>query len=380
MAKRVLSILLNDFRYDSRVLKECQSLQAAGYEVQVVAMHAEDLAEREVIGGVPVHRIPLKSRRWSKHRLVQLLKFGEYIYRVIRTYRKWDVFHCNDVEPLPIGVLIKWFFNRRAKVVYDAHELEFEKAEANSGYFPQWTTALAERLFIRSADAVLTVSPLIADEYEKRYGIRPEIVMNCPNYEEAGPSEDLFRKAFKIRPEQTIFLYQGGLIPKRGVEELIETFQELDDRYVLVFLGFGALVPLAEAAAAEHANIFFHPAVSPLELSRYTRSADVGFCLYQGHTRNHQLTIGNKIFQYIMAGIPILASNLDGLRYVLKDGMGLVIEDFRNTEKIKESVREIEQWKPEDYQAVLAEGAQTYSWEAQEEVLIRNYHKVAPAT
>ncbi|MBK7408413.1 MAG: glycosyltransferase family 4 protein [Saprospirales bacterium] len=223
--KKVLSIVFNNFLHDSRVLKECISLKNAGYEVRVAALHSGELPEEEVVAGIPVTRIRLRTRHWSKNRLVQLIKYAELWVRLIRMARHADILHCNDLEPLPVVVLAKWLVNRRAKIVYDAHELEFDKSEAHTKYYPRFFLRLAERFFIRHANAMIVVSPLIADAYVERYGIpRPAVVMNCPNYHAPQPHADIFRKTFPIRPDQRIYLYQGGLIPHRGVEPLLEIF------------------------------------------------------------------------------------------------------------------------------------------------------------
>ena len=76
--KKATSIVLNNFKNDSRVLKENISLQNAGYDVKVVALHDEGQKEFESIQNIPVHRIKLKSRGWSKNKIVQLFKYFEY--------------------------------------------------------------------------------------------------------------------------------------------------------------------------------------------------------------------------------------------------------------------------------------------------------------
>ena len=376
-AKSVISILLNSFQHDSRVLKECQSLQKAGYKVKVVALHTGDLPEEEVVAGVPVHRIKLRSRQWSKNRIIQLIKWVEWFFRVGWTYRKIDILHCNDVAPLPLGVLIKWCFNWKAKVVYDAHELEFDKVEPGSNYYPQKALALAERLFIRRANARITVSPLIAEAYAKRYKIEaPAVVMNCPPYHSPTDRKDIFREKFGIRPNQKIFLYQGGLIAARGIELLLEIFSKMPEDKVVVVLGFGPLTEQVKQAAEQSSQIYYHPAVEPTVLDDYTRSADYGFCFYQGHSGNHQLTIGNKVFQYVMAGLPVLASDLKGLKYVLSDGMGIIVDDFRNKASLLKAIEAIAQWNQDDYLPKLEAAAKRFNWEAQEKVLLDSYAKL----
>jgi glycosyltransferase involved in cell wall biosynthesis len=376
----VVSIVINPFTHDSRVLKECLSLQKAGYGVRVIALHSGDLPRYEEVEGIPVHRIALSSRKWSRNRIIQLFKLLEFAWRIAAGFaRKADIFHCNDIEPLPICVWSKWFFNRKLKIVYDAHELEFDKAEKDSKYYPQWALAFAERMLLRYTSRVINVSPLIADAYVERYGIRrPAVVMNCPPLEHPS-TEQLLRKALDIPADEKIFLYQGGLIPKRGVELLLEVFQDLPANLHLVFLGFGPLVELAQKAANQFANIHFHSAVSPTQLHRYTSDADVGFCIYQGKTGNHQLTIGNKIFQYIMAGVPVLASDLQGLKYVLADtGLGRIVPDFRNKDAIKSAILEIAAWDKTTMAAQFRTAAEKYNWEAQEATLLEVYREVMP--
>jgi len=374
---KVTTIVFNNFKHDSRVLKTGMTLLRHGYDVTVVAMHDGDLPIEETVQGLKVHRLPLKTRQWSKNRFIQLFKYGEFFYRLVKGHRKSDIFHCNDVAPLPLAILIKWFFNRKAKVIYDAHELEFDKKEASSNYYPQRIISFAEKTFIKNADAMLTVSPLIAKAYVERYKIEsPKIVMNCPPYLRDIPQADLFRKKFGIAPEQKIFLYQGGLIAKRGVEILLEVFKTLDENFILVFMGYGTLVDLVKTAAAQYPNIYYHEAVSPMELPKYTASADVGCVLLQGSSGNHNLTIGNKIFEYIMAGLPVLAADLAGLRYVLNEHTGIVVKNHHEPVAVKDAVLKIAQWDKKVSLPYLRDAAKSYNWEAQEQVLLDTYKKL----
>ncbi len=76
-SKRILSIVLNNFKNDSRVLKENISLQNGGYDVKVVALHEEPLKEFDEVQNIPIHRVKLKSRSWSKNKVIQLIKYFE---------------------------------------------------------------------------------------------------------------------------------------------------------------------------------------------------------------------------------------------------------------------------------------------------------------
>ncbi|MBK7408412.1 MAG: hypothetical protein IPJ40_10340 [Saprospirales bacterium] len=77
-----------------------------------------------------------------------------------------------------------------------------------------------------------------------------------------------------------------------------------------------------------------------------------------------------------MAGLPVLASNLAGLKYVLNAHMGIVVENFRDPDQLEEAVLQIGAWKKEDYLPHLHEAALQYNWENQETVLLNVYHSL----
>jgi len=71
----------------------------------------------------------------------------------------------------------------------------------------------------------------------------------------------------------------------------------------------------------------FHPPVKSEELHRYTASADAGLILFQGNCLNHILSLPNKLFEYMMAGIPVLACDLPEIaRVVNKHGCGVTVD------------------------------------------------------
>lgn len=369
--KKVANVVLNDFTNDSRVWKISNSLTQLGFEPLVVAMHSEGLALDECVDGVEVTRIKLRSRAWSKWKPIQLLKYLEFMFRAFWRYRTFDVIHCNDLSALPIGVLIK-LFSRNASVVYDCHEYQTE-VKSLHGVSKQLSKYL-ERFLIRYADQICTVSDSIANEYTRLYNIpKPHLVLNCPRYIEQD-KRNFFRDELGIRENQTIFLYQGGLGKGRGIELLLEAFSGLEsDQNVLVCMGYGMLEALVQEKAARYDTIFFYPAVSPSVLLSYTSSADYGILFYEDTCLNHRYCSPNKIFEYLMAGLPVLTSNLFEMkRLVETEGVGIVAE--KNTvEGFKQAV---EASLLQDYSLIQENVFATrkkYCWEEQEKVLEKMY-------
>jgi glycosyltransferase involved in cell wall biosynthesis len=369
--KKIISIVLNNFLNDSRVLKENISLQKAGYAVKVIALHEEPLNEYETIQNISVHRIKLTSRNWSKSKLIQLFKYLEFAYRCIHQYRHSDIIHCNDLNTLPIGVIIKKYFNKHVKIVYDAHEYEIEINGLNG--IQKTLAKLLEKQLIYYADTVITVSNAIADEYVKLYGIqKPAIVLNTPPYQEI-EKKDIFRTTFAISKEQTIFLYQGGLSKGRGIEILLDTFAQLDQQSAIVFMGYGPLSILVQEYANKHANIFYHEAVSPTVLLDYTCSADFGILFYENNCLNHDYCSPNKMFEYLMAEIPVIVSNLYEMKKIVNDYQIGTVAENNTVEGLKNAIYTAQMINKQDVNKRIKHVKEIFNWEAQEKMLLNMY-------
>lgn len=373
--KKVTSIVLNNFKNDSRVLKENISLQKAGYEVQVVALHEEPLAEFEEVQNIPVHRVKLKSRGWSKNKVIQLLKYFEFIYKVVKQYKQSDIFHCNDLNSLPIGVLVKKFFNRDAKIVYDAHEYETELNGLKD--VQKKLVKWLEKRLIKYADKVITVSDAIADEYVRLYYIeKPALVLNTPPYKVI-KKKNIFRETLCIKEEQTIFLYQGGLSRGRGIEILLEAFKSLQNtNAVIVFMGYGPLESLIQVASKEYKNIYFHQAVAPDVLLDYTCSADFGFLFYENTCLNHYFCSPNKMFEYLMAEIPVIVSNLYEMKRLVESNKIGTVAKENTPDGLKEAIEEAVRLDKQELQANIQKLKNIYNWEEQEKILLEVYRNL----
>lgn len=329
MSGRVLSLVLNSFENDSRVLRACDSLVAAGYAVTVGALHEAGLPESEKVGAIDVERVALHTRGWSKWRPVQVLKYAEWVVRVVQRFRGYDIVHCNDINTLPAGVLLKALSRGNARIVYDAHEFESNRKAGQSRVSIR-SLQMLEGFLIRFADKVITVSDGIADEYARIYQIdRPDVVMNVPWLQQAS-SDDRFRHRFGLRQDQIIFLTQGVLSPNRGIEIMLDTFAAMaDDSRVLVIMGSGVLESRVRSYAQRSANIFHHPAVPPDQVIAHTVAADYGIALIRGASFSYQHCLPNKLFEYLMAGLPVIVSDLPEMRAVVERmNLGVVCETF----------------------------------------------------
>lgn len=347
----------------------------AGYQVTIRCLHDTGLAEEEMIDGIKIERIVHTSQSYTKslaHKIYLLLLF---IKRSLRGVKSFDYIHCHDLSTLPIGVWGKLFGKRGVKVIYDSHEYAIEQNRKQKRLKPY--LKCLEGFCIRYADGVINVSDSIANEYVRLYGIKkPYVVLNTPPLQEPAP-HNKFREKFNIAPDAIIFLYQGGFSPNRGIEMTLEAFAaESDPKKVIVLMGYGALEPMVKQAAEQHQNIFYHEAVSPDILLDYTSSADIGILYYENDCLNHYYCSPNKFFEYTMAGLPVIVSNLYELgRLVRTHENGIVVPED-TAQALGQVVAEI---TPQDIARMKDNTAamrQIYNWEEQEKTLLRLYNSI----
>jgi glycosyltransferase involved in cell wall biosynthesis len=264
-----------------------------------------------------------------------------------------------------------------AILIYDTHEYETE-VQGLKGLRKRLAKIL-ERLGIKFCDRVIVVSDAIANEYVRLYDIpKPALVLNTPPYQEI-KKRNLFRKKFGIAKERPIFLYQGGLGKGRGIETLLDTFERLHEEKergqapVIVFMGYGPLEDQVKKAAQAHENIFFHPAVSPDVLLDYTSSADFGISLIEDVCLSYRYSLPNKMFEYLMADLPVIVSNLPEMRRIVEEYEVGVVAERNNPEGLKSAVEEAMRLDREALIKRIRRVKRVYNWEAQERVLLKIY-------
>lgn len=360
--------------HESRILKEASSLRRRlGFEkISLVGVPGQGLPPEQVVDeNTTIYRLrpqkghgPAKIVRhlaWCLHVLWFCLK------------QKPGCVNCHSLPVLPIGVVVKLFTG--AKLVYDAHELETETSGTTG--VRQAISRVLERVCLPAVDLLVVVSPGIEAWYRRRYDFdRIATVLNSPVYRAPAGRSRVLRDSLGISSETKIVLYQGVLAPHRGVEELIAAAPLLREAgYVVVLMGYGSLAPLLEAEARSGGAFLFHPAVSPDILLSYTASADVGVCLIQANCLSYRLCLPNKMFEYIMAGVPVLASDLPDMRRVIDEGGVGVCIDIWDPQSIRDAVVRADAMRGADLLTRLDDVARSYSWEAQEERLVAAYRK-----
>lgn len=285
------------------------------------------------------------------------------------------VVHAHDVNTLPTA----WLAARLsgARLVYDAHEL----STSREGYarFRKWVACIEKALMPR-AEGTITTTQSRAKFFARAYGItRPLVLQNRPCLI-ASPQSQRIRHELGLKRPWPIVLYQGGLQQGRGLERLLRVAVTLQRAY-FVLIGGGRLTTplkmLSEALGLTE-RVHFIPTVSLADLPGYTASADIGVQPIENTCLNHFTTDSNKLFEYIIAGLPVVATAFPEIRKIVRShAVGLLVTAGSDQSLHRELQRLIDEPLLRQTLAQNAKNAaSSLSWEQQESNLLTLYERV----
>ncbi|MDP2671605.1 MAG: glycosyltransferase family 4 protein [bacterium] len=384
--KKICMVVDNSLDHDSRVNKEAASLAKAGYEVVVYAQKTVKNSSEEKVNKFLVKRA---SANYDCFSIYKPWRFVFSLQKALKELKaeKADVYHAHDLPVLPLCYLAAKANN--SKVVYDSHELYLETLDRkNMNLFKYLLLklkflimGLSERKLIGKVDLVITVNESIKEELKKRYKIKAvETLLNVPPRSGVVTSRDKFKDLFG--PGTKVVLYQGAFGWLRGLRQLLESVVYWPENFGLVLMGGGPIKTQLEKLARNlgiEKKIVFLESVPLEQLLDYTSSADLGVVPMLKTNLNQYLATPNKLFEYLVAGLPVAVSNMKEMKKLVEEEEIGVVFDPENPKEIASKINQVlnevgvyEKMKNNALKA--AEGR--YNWQLEEKKLFAIYKRL----
>jgi glycosyltransferase involved in cell wall biosynthesis len=377
---RVAIIRLRDPRYDARIERIARSLVKAGCLVDILYLPARQNQSPLEWTGVRGTAINPVSRR-VPGRAGLLLKFMEFAIRAaVAAFRtKADVYSAGTTDALLIAYIVGRL--RGARVVYEAQELYpyMEEIPARRVWF------FLEKWLLPKVEGITAANNERAAVMQEEYQLTrtPQVITNCPPKMDPDNVAKIQWKPAGSTEKRHIVLYQGSIADGRGLLNLIRSVRLLDESTQL------ALVGPAEDSFARRARqlaedegvsgrILWYGPVPRTQLDSYTVSADVGVVFYEPTCRNNYLCAPNKLYDYLMAGLPMVASDLPEIRRVLSETRAGIVVNSAEPESIAAGILELlatAEVRLEYSRKAREAATRRYCWEIQEQELLGFYQE-----
>lgn len=363
-------VVFGDLRFDYRIFREATTLHRAGHRISIVAS-AFSPEPLEGWDDFAICTIPIDRSRSLRATYPAFWRRAHQLLIDLNA----DAYHAHDLDTLwPAARAAR---RRGVPLIYDSHEFWIEQSSLVRRPAIRAFWAALERRLIRRTHRVIAVSTSIGKALEMRYGLDGVTVLrNLPHFKEPMPG-DLIRAQLQLEAERPIVLYQGGFLTENGLREQIEAAADFS-RAALVLIGDGpseAALRDQVARAGLEDRVYFMPRVPFHQLHAYTCSADLGLCLIKGAGKSFYYSMPNKLFEYLIAGLPVLASDFPEMRRVVADtGAGEVV-DPEDVTAIRCSVEGLLGNAPRrrQYAAAARRAARRYNWEREAHHLTELY-------
>ncbi|MDC3411819.1 glycosyltransferase [Aquibacillus sp. 3ASR75-286] len=425
MMKRVGMFVWNHFTNDARVLRECTTLSQNGYDVELICIddpkdptikkyeeYNEHFRVHRMIRYPSLLLFMQKAYRFTLRKkwpiIPLLLLWGLLVYilpwiilpltviggvllktkarviwirsalilrMIVKGYRgNYDIYHSNDLNTLPQGYIsAKWRFKKKP-LIYDSHEVQTSR----TGYDSPWYEKF-ERFFIKRIDRMMVENDTRAKFNEDLYGFYPYVLHNYPFKQKDDRENDKIdlHQLLELPSDEKILLYQGGIQTGRGLEKLVEAFL-LFKEGTLVFIGDGRIKEELMQTVSERGlenKVKFLPKVPLKELPKYTRNAYLGFQVLNNVCFNHYSASSNKLFEYMMSEVPVVACAFPEIKKVVEDNQVGVTVDSHDPKDIARGVNFLLENpnKRDEYSRNCIEARKRYNWEEEQDSLLEVY-------
>lgn len=353
--------------HDVRIFeKECTSLAASGFDTFLVVPNTSST----VINGVNVVGVPC-------HNTGRLSRMLNTTKKVISTAinLKADIYHFHDPELLLYAKTLK---KSGAKVIYDAHE-DLPRQILDKPYLPKffrgiisWLVEKVENYVLKNhVSGVVTATPYIKKRFEK-IGLN---TANINNY----PILAAFNTPGKWTERTSEVCYVGGIFKTRGAFEMVEMLSHTNTKLHVAgnFSPESLRDELVETKG--WSNVIEHGFVDRLAINSILSKCKVGLVLlHPTESYIHSLPI--KMFEYMAAGIPVIASNFKLWQQIIEEYQcGVCVNPF-DTVAIADAVRNL--LDNDEYAKQLGENGrraieEMFNWEKESEKLVEFYQKIA---
>lgn len=366
--KKICMVTTSRIDIDSRIQNEAESL-ANRYDVTILS--------RQYNVPITLEKTTYKIKRisylklWS-YRVNVILSIGSLFIAALK--EKPDIYHAHDLDGLLATFVAAWI--KRKPLIYDSHELWSENARNSQLRGIGWIMPILENFLIRFISGGIATSQSTVNELEKKYHRNFILIRNLPKLTNQIRSELNLHKMF---PNKTIIVHAGQIGPSRGIKQMILTLKHLHLDLILVFLG-GKSDPLINKIIKDQKltnRVDFIKEVPPNQLVSVLKTADLGIVMTEGLSKSKLFSLPNKLFQYIAAEIPVIASDIPEHRRIIKTEKIGLLTKISPTQIAKNIIKILKPNNQKIYRQNLKGLAKRkYNWGAESKKLL-NYYKIS---
>lgn len=368
--KLVSVSVINDLSTDQRVARTCSVLQNQGFEVLLIG--------RKLKNSLSIERdYKIKRLKFAVNK--GFVFYFCYNFRLFwyLLFKKVDIFFANDLDTLLANGLLARI--KRKPLIYDSHEFFVGVPELQDYPFKKAVWRWVEKINFGRINDFITVNDSIAELYEKQYKGEINVVRNVPQILSNNNSFEIDKTIFQ---DKFVVVMQGaGINVNRGYEEAVLSMQYLEN-VLLLIIGSGDVIDALKEMSKTHnleSKVKFLDKMPYPQMMAYTRNANVGMSLDKATSINYELSLPNKLFDYIQAQIPIISTDIKEVAKIINQyNIGIIVPNHE-PKQIAQTIDELRnnEERYNLYKSNTQKAAQELNWDNEKKVLEKILKKYA---
>lgn len=368
-----------DLKLDGRTQRQIKELKKAGYDVTIIYHQKFVHNKSKFYSYAKIKGIKVRSRLLPKSIFTYLIMYLEFCLKAIFVafQEKADIIQANNLDALLIArfaVVLK-----STPLIYDAQEISTEM----QGVKFRFMWIFLETILLKRVNVTIDVNQERARLKQERYSLyeRPIVVLNCP---ETCSFDKLERNALKLRlynlglSFSKAVIYQGAIMQGRHLDKVVQAMKYVNSDVTLVLMGpdngyCKELKILARISGQEKRVVFLEP-IQTEKIVPFISGADIGILFYEKTSLNNYYCAPTKLYEYLMAGLPIIVNDLPHLKNLVSERkLGKVLFEV-NPMSISHGINELlkDEMKLKTISKRAKEiTAEHYNWRTQAEIYIR---------
>jgi len=399
--KRICIITPGNISSNPRTVKEAETLLEAGYDVKVIcgdtAVNAKEL-DKTILDNAKWEYIKVNlGEDYSyylnrfKHKAAKIMSSIESLDFILAAWQlsplikaletavlseKSDLYIAHYLPALVVAE--KAAKKYESKLAFDAEDFHSGELNHSSGNINGIRIRnYIESTLIPKCDYLTGASPLISERYEWIYNVRVQTILNVfPN------SYKPDYRSFENNKENfSMYWFSQTVGPGRGLEQIVNIISRMNNPVSLYLRGSKRVHPefikKLEKLAIDcglTGKLHLLESSPPDEMCRLCSEYDLGLSLELNQPLNRDICLTNKIFTYLLSGVPVVLSKTSAQIEIAKNlGVAAILIDIDDYEKSAEKIDEFLNNKELMHTAVERSkklSSTVYNWDIEKEKLI----------
>ena len=330
MHKNIIIVFWGNPFFDGRCMNMIDELLNNNHKVSVLGIgeKSEDLEYNNA------HIILMDIKNFNTS-VTKYFKYFKCVKKFINNQQP-DVIIASDLySMIPIAKTKKY---HNAKIIYDSRELYTKLGGLKNKPIIQKIWSYYEKKYIGQVEYTLVTAEIDKEYLLKLYqNLNIKIIKNLPGNNFLNAKSVDLKQLLCINEKDNILIYQGKFHKGRGIRFVIKCMQKIEN-VVLVLIGEGPMknkyIETAKTYNLED-KMFFVDAVPYSTLSQFSADAYIGLSMIQPISKSYENALPNKLFEYAVAGIPTICSNLTAMQEMVNEyNSGIAISHNSQTEFI----------------------------------------------